>query len=86
MEDCVDALIRGFLDDIKKSKVRLITASSNSTENQRPNTATKYIKAKIDNTQQNGKCWLSVDKDETVIHIIRECSELEPKDDKTRRD
>ena len=29
-----------------------------------------YINAKIDNTQENGKCSLCVDRDETVNHII----------------
>ena len=44
----------------------LITAQNNIIRN-------KYIKVKIDNTQQNSK-W--GDKDETVNHIISECSKL----------
>ena len=34
------------------------------------------MKAKINNTQQKSKCMLSGDRDETVIHIINECSQL----------
>ena len=37
---------------------------------------TNHIKARIDKTQQNSKCWLCVDKDETINHIISECSKL----------
>ena len=33
------------------------------------------INSKIDNTQQNNKCWLR-DGNETMNHIISECSEL----------
>ena len=35
-----------------------------------------YIKAKIDHTQRNSKCWLCGDRDETDNHIIRESSKL----------
>ena len=35
-----------------------------------------YLKAKIDKTQQNSKCRLCGNKDETVNHIISECSKL----------
>ena len=35
---------------------------------------TNYIKAKIDKTQQNSKCRFSGDRDETINHIISECS------------
>ena len=35
---------------------------------------TNYIKTKIDTTQQNGGCKLCGDKDETINHIISECS------------
>ena len=41
---------------------------------------TNYIKAKIDNMQQNTKCRLWCDKDETVNHIISECSKLVQKE------
>ena len=35
---------------------------------------------------QNRKCWLYVDRDETINHIISECSKLEEKEYKTRHD
>ena len=34
------------------------------------------IKARIDKTQQNSKCRLCGDRDETINHIISECSKL----------
>ena len=37
---------------------------------------TNHIKARIDKTEQNSKCWLCCDKDETINHIICECSKL----------
>ena len=44
---------------------------------------TNYIKAIIDNTQQNSKCRLRGDRDETINHIISECSKLTLKEYKT---
>ena len=35
---------------------------------------TNHIKARIDKTQQNSKCRLCCDRDETINHIISECS------------
>ena len=40
--------------------------------------STHYIKARIDKTQQNSKCRLCGDRDETINHIISECSKLAP--------
>ncbi len=37
---------------------------------------TSHIKARIDKTQQNSKCRLCGDRDETINHIISECSKL----------
>ena len=37
---------------------------------------TNHIKARIDKTQQNSKCRLYCDRDETINHIISECSKL----------
>ena len=45
---------------------------------------TNNIKAKIDNTQQNSKCRLCGDWDETINHVISECSKLTQKEFKTR--
>ena len=47
---------------------------------------TNHIKARIDKTQQNSKCRLCADRDETINHIISECSKLAQKEYKTRHD
>ena len=47
---------------------------------------TNHIKARIDKTQQNSKCRLSGDREETINHIISECSKLAQKEYKTRHD
>ena len=47
---------------------------------------TNYIKARIDKTQQNCKCRLCGDSDETINHIINECNKLAQKEYKTRHD
>ena len=45
-----------------------------------------HIKARIDKTQQNSKCWLCGDRDETINHIISECSKLAQREYKARHD
>ena len=40
----------------------------------------------IDKTQQNSKCRLCGDRDETINHMISECSKLAQKEYKIRRD
>ena len=47
---------------------------------------TNHIKARIDKTQQNSKCRLYGDRDETINHIISECSKLAQKEYKTRHE
>ena len=47
---------------------------------------TNHIKARIDKTQQNSKCWLCGDRDETINHLISECSNLAQKEYKARHD
>ena len=47
---------------------------------------TNHIKARIDKTQQNSKCRLCGDRDETINHIISKCSKLAQKEYKTRYD
>ena len=47
---------------------------------------TKHMKARIDKTQQNGKCRLCNDRDETTNHIISECSKIAQREYKTRHD
>ena len=45
---------------------------------------TNHIKAKIDKTQQNSKCRLYSDRDETINHILSECSKLAQKEYEAR--
>ena len=47
---------------------------------------TNHIKARIDKTQQNSKFRLCSDRDETINHIISECSKLVPREYKARHD
>ena len=46
---------------------------------------TNHIKARIDKTQQNSKCRLCGDRDETINHIS-ECSKLAQREYKARHD
>ena len=46
---------------------------------------TNYIKVKIDNTQQNNESRLFGGRDETINHIISECSKLTQKECKTKQ-
>ena len=63
----------------KETEYLFIAAQDNATR-------TNHIKARIDKTQQNNKCRLCVDRDETISHIISECSKLAQKEYKTRHD
>ena len=47
---------------------------------------TNHIKARIDKTQQNSKCRLCGDRDETTNNIISECSKLAQKEYKATHD
>ena len=47
---------------------------------------TKHIKARIYKTQQNRKCRLCGDREETINYIIRECSTLAQKEYNIRHD
>ena len=47
---------------------------------------TNHIKARIDKTQQNSKCRLCDDRDETINHIISQCSKLAQREYKARHD
>ena len=47
---------------------------------------TNRFKARIDKTQQNSKFRLCGNREETIIHIISECSKLVQKEYKTRHD
>ena len=45
-----------------------------------------HIYWRIDRTQQNNKCRIPGDRDETINHIISECSKLARKEYKARHD
>ena len=47
---------------------------------------TNHIKVRIDKTQPNSKCRLCRDRDETINHIISECSKLPQWEYKARHD
>ena len=47
---------------------------------------TNHIKTRIDKTQQNSKCRLCGNRDETINHIISECNKLAQKEYKARHD
>ena len=70
-------LRKGYLK--READYLLIAAQDNAIR-------TNHIKMRIDMTQQNGKCRLCGDKDETINHIISECSKLAPKEYKARHD
>ena len=74
-------LIKGPVKYCKKSKliIIIIAAQDNAIR-------TNHIKARIDKTQQNSKCRLCGDRDETINHIISECSKLAQKEHKARHD
>ena len=63
----------------RETESLLIAAQNNAVR-------TIHIKARIDKTQQNSKCRLCGDRDETINHIISECSILAQKEYKTRHD
>ena len=66
--------------NFKREKESLLIATQNNA------VRTNHIKARIDKTLQNSKCRLWGDRDETINHIISECSKLARKEYKTRHD
>ena len=64
---------------IRETESLLIAAQNNAKR-------TNHIKAKIGKTQQNIKCRLCGDRDETINYIISECSKLVQKEYMTRHD
>ena len=63
--------------NFKKEAETLLIAEQNNV------IRTNHSKAKIDKTQQNSKYGLCCDIDETINHIICECSKLAEKEYKT---
>ena len=66
--------------NFKRETESLLMAAQNSA------IRTNHTKARIDKTQQNSKFTLCGDRDETINHIISECSKLAQKEYKTRHD
>ena len=66
--------------DLNRETESLLIAAQDNT------IRTNHIKTRIDKTQQNSKCWLCGNRDETINHIISECSKLAQKDYKARHD
>ena len=64
--------------NLKRETESLLMAVQNNT------IRTNHIKVRIDETQQNSKCRLCDDRDETINHIISECSKLAQKEFMTR--
>ena len=65
--------------NLRETKCLLIAAQDNAIR-------LNHIKAGIDKTQQNSKCSLCGDRDETINHIISECRKIVLKEYKTRHD
>ena len=65
-----------------------VSWKNNNNDNNRVDSAirTNHIKARIDKTQQNSKFRLCGDRDETINHIISECSKLAQREYKARHD
>ena len=66
--------------NLKRETESLLIAAQNNA------IRTNHIEARIDKTQQNSKCRLCGDWDETINHIISECSKLAQKEYKARHD
>ena len=66
--------------NFKRETESLLIAAQNSV------IRTNHIKTRIDKTQQNSKCRLCGDRDETINYIISECSKLAQKEYKARHD
>ena len=68
------------LKNCKRETESLLTAAQNNA------VRTNHIKVRIDKTQQNNKCKQCGDRDETINHIISECSKFAKKEYKTRHE
>ena len=67
-------------ENFKRETESLLIAAQNKA------VRSNHIKARLDKTQQNSKCRLCGDRDETINHIISECSKFAQKEYKTRHD
>ena len=66
--------------DISRDKLARLYITKPEQDYERKPQKTNYIKAKIGFTQQNSKCWLYRDRDETVNHILNEYNRLVEKE------
>ena len=66
--------------NFKRETESLLIAAQNNTMR------TNHIKVRIDKMQQNSKCTLCGDRDETINHILSECDKLAKKEYKSRHD
>ena len=66
--------------NFKRETESLLMAAQNSA------IRTNHIKTRIDKTPQNNICRLCGDRDETINHIMSECSKLAQKEYKARHD
>ena len=66
--------------NVKRETESLLMAAQNNP------IRTHHTSAIIDKTQENSKCRLYDDRDETINHIINECCKLAQKEYKTRHD
>ena len=66
--------------NLKRETESLLIAAQNNA------IRTNQIKARIDKTQQNSRCRLCGDRDETINPIISECSKLTQRDYKTKQE
>ena len=64
--------------NLKRGTESLLIAAQNYT------IKVNYIRAKINNTQQNSRCRLCGDKNETINHIVSRCNEFAQKEYKSR--
>ena len=66
--------------NFKRETESLLIAAQDSTQR------TNHIKVRIDKTQQNSNCRLCGERDETINHMISECSKLAQWEYKARHD
>ena len=80
--DIVDDMSWAWLRNgtLKRETESLITAAQDQC------IRTNYIKARIDKTLENSLCRMCGQKEETVMHIICECTKLAQKEYKKRHD
>ena len=72
--------------NLKRESESLLIAQRKNQQQTNKHISTHYIKTKIDQRQQNCRCRLCHDRDETINHIIIECSKFAQKEYNTRHD